>query len=256
MPIRYNSVAPIYKMKHLTNRELMELQAETLFVQNGRKQLISINEPVPHEQAPAPLLFIGTTNEGNICRFRHDLPAYLSHSLETVIKNGAGNLLADNFTLFNQVTEQLLANGYHIEQCWIGPAYHFPAATLTTDTAIAINASNADTLQKHFPYTFANLKWLQPCAAIIVEGNAVSICRTVRRSPQAAEAGADTIPTMQQRGYGAKVVAKWAWLAQRMGIRPLYSTASSNIASQKLAAKLGLLYYGFDFHLSEGNKCQ
>ena len=90
----------------------------------------------------------------------------------------------------------------------------------------------------------------QPFLAIVEEGRAVSVCRSVRITPDAHEAGVETLPDFRGKGYAKDVVAGWARLVQSMGALPLYSTSWENTASQAVAKKLHLVPYGADFHVA------
>ncbi|HRV96047.1 MAG TPA: GNAT family N-acetyltransferase, partial [Anaerolineae bacterium] len=92
---------------------------------------------------------------------------------------------------------------------------------------------------------------MQPCAAIIENDQIVSLCWSSRLSALAAEAGVETLPEFRGRGYASAVVAGWAKAVQQSGRRPLYSTSWDNVASQNVAKKLGLVFYGEDCSFSE-----
>jgi len=78
----------------------------------------------------------------------------------------------------------------------------------------------------------------------------VSVCRSVRITPAAHEAGVETLPDFRAKGYAQDVVAGWARLVRSMGAIPLYSTSWENTASQALAKKLRLVMYGADFQVA------
>ena len=95
----------------------------------------------------------------------------------------------------------------------------------------------------------AELHDWQPFLVIIEENKAVSVCRSVRITSQAHEAGVETLPGFRGKGYAADVVAEWASFVRSRGALPLYSTSWDNIASQAVARKLQLVSYGEDFHI-------
>jgi hypothetical protein len=65
----------------LSAQELMEIHVEALFTHDAHQRLRTINEP-DGNGAPAPRLFLGRTVEGNIWRFRSDVPDTLVEQLE------------------------------------------------------------------------------------------------------------------------------------------------------------------------------
>ena len=92
---------------------------------------------------------------------------------------------------------------------------------------------------------------VRSCVSAVVEnGKAVSICHSARRSVDAEEAGVNTIPSHEGKGYGTAAVACWARIVKENGRIPLYSTSWDNTASQRVARKLGLRMYGSHFHVS------
>ena len=86
--------------------------------------------------------------------------------------------------------------------------------------------------------------------AVIVDGQAAAVCASVRITDAAHEAGVETLEGYRRKGYAVAVVSTWASAVEKMGVLPLYSTAVENVASQKVAARLGLSQYGADFHIS------
>jgi len=54
---------------------------------------------------------------------------------------------------------------------------------------------------------------------------------------------------MRGRGYATAAVAVWATAVRRRGLLPLYSTSWENVASQRVAAKVGAVSYGEDWEI-------
>ena len=90
----------------------------------------------------------------------------------------------------------------------------------------------------------------QPYLAVIEDSQAVSICRSVRSSSRAHEAGVDTLTGYRRRGYATSVVAAWALAVCALNRIPLYSISWNNVASQGVARRLGLIQYGVDYHVT------
>jgi predicted GNAT family acetyltransferase len=89
-----------------------------------------------------------------------------------------------------------------------------------------------------------------PMTAVLQDGKAVSVCGSVRTTPQAHEAGVETHPDFRGHGYGARVVAAWAKAVHEMARVPLYSTSWENEPSRALPKKVGLMQYGVDLHFT------
>ena len=89
----------------------------------------------------------------------------------------------------------------------------------------------------------------EPLVALVQEGRAVSICGSVRITPEAHEAGVETSVGARGRGFAVAVVAAWARAVRELGAEPLYSTSWENTASQAVARKLGLIPYASDYWL-------
>jgi hypothetical protein len=62
----------------LSDRQLIEIQTNTLFTHDNAGRIVAVNEP---DGAAAPRFFLGRTVEGNVWRFRHDLPEHLIQQL-------------------------------------------------------------------------------------------------------------------------------------------------------------------------------
>jgi hypothetical protein len=74
--------------------------------------------------------------------------------------------------------------------------------------------SHAEMLRGGCQALIAELPAWQPFLALIEEERAVSVCRSVRITPAAHEAGVETLPAFRGRGYTPDVVAGWARVVQ------------------------------------------
>lgn len=132
----------------------------------------------------------------------------------------------------------------------MGLAYQFTEYLEPSRPLLAITETNAEMLRGGFEMLVAELPDWQPFVAIIEESRAVSVCRSVRITPEAHEAGVETLPEFRGRGYAKDVVAGWARVVRSVGAIPLYSTSWENTASQAVAKKLHLVPYGEDLHIT------
>jgi hypothetical protein len=105
-------------------------------------------------------------------------------------------------------------------------------------------------LQRYLPDWLPDVSPDSPMAASLQDGDAVSVCCSVRRTPRAHEAGVETHAGFRRRGFAPPAVGLWAEAVRAMGLLPLYSTSWKNEASRGVARKLGLAHFGSDLHLT------
>lgn len=131
-----------------------------------------------------------------------------------------------------------------------GPAYWLPERPAPAEAAL-LGPADLPRFQAHFP-DFLQRPWesrLGPVAASLVGGQAVALCTCARWTESVAEAGVHTAPAFRGQGHARAAVLRWAQEVRRLGRIPLYSTAWENVASQRLAASLGGVWYGEDWSL-------
>ena len=235
--------------EHVSNKELMKIQVEVLFTQDENGCLQRINEPTG-DVKPAPRFFFGYTNEGSICRFRHDLPDNVIAQLKEVAATEPIHINFQKIPRSHRQFEDILQSHAPIERVWVGPAYRFPEHITPPTNVVRLSCENAGLLKKDFAEMVSELNSSQPYLAIIEDSRVVSICRSVRVSSRAHEAGVDTRVGYRRRGYATSVVAVWALAVRALNLIPLYSTSWDNVASQGVARRLGLVQYGVDYHVT------
>jgi RimJ/RimL family protein N-acetyltransferase len=233
----------------LPNLEMMRLQINTLFVVNERSYLSAINDL---KQSRPPLLFLGRTTSGNMWRFRDDLPNNLIENLE--------NLLSKEPPLKSKKLnaapkkegeiKALLEEHRPIEKVWSGPAYYFSQTPRPPDDTVAITKFNKALLQGPLVPWGEDVDGGLPLFASLEGGEVAAVCGSVRVSNAVHEAGVETAPLYRRKGHAARAILAWANNVTSLGALPIYSTSWDNIASQALAKKLGLTFYGADFHIS------
>ena len=233
----------------VSDTELMEIQVEVLFTQDENGHLQCINEPIG-DKKPAPRFFFGYTNEGSICRFRHDLPDNVVAQLKAVAAAEPMLVPSEQIPKSHRQFEDILQSHAPIERVWIGPAYRFPEHITPPTNVIRLSREHAGLLKEDFAEMVSELNNPQPYLAIIEDAQVVSICQSVRLSSRAHEAGVDTLTGYRQRGYATSVVAAWALAVRALNRIPLYSTSWDNVASQGVARRLGLVQYGVDYHVT------
>ncbi|MGG4106341.1 kasugamycin N-acetyltransferase AAC(2')-IIb [Paenibacillus lautus] len=231
--------------KEPTATALMELHVQAMFTHDRDMRIRTINEPWPGEE-PAPRFFLGRTIDGSaICRFRHDVPERIAGQLKALVEdepivNEEIQTKPKHFAAY--------MNLLHTEHYTSGPCYRIPDKTTPAKQTVWITRENMN------EYSLTGFEWLiteidygQPCVALVHENRLVSVCRSVRITEGAHEAGLETLEEFRGRGYAAAVVAGWAIEVRKVGELPLYSTLWENNASRRVASKLALSYYGVNF---------
>ena len=234
----------------LTDLELMNIHISALFTHNIESRLLFVNEP-GGTVIPAPRLFLGRTRAGNVWRFHADLPEKLCEELTALgadeppmkAESGEPPRHLDRYV-------QLLESDAPVQKMSGGPAYRFTKYEMPSKPLSAVTENDAEILQGGCEEFVAELSTWQPFVALVEETRAVSVCRSVRITPEAHEAGVETLPDFRGKGYAKDVVAEWARLVRASGNVPLYSTSWENFASQAVARKLELKCYGADLQIT------
>lgn len=234
--------------RQLTDPELLAAQVRTLFTHDARGRLLGANEP--WGSGPAPRLFIGRTRAGNLWRLRADLPGGLVAELEALCAHEPVSAELRDPPRHHEAYLRLLEAHAPVGAVEAGPAYRFAQYPEPSRPLLPVTDANAELLRGGFEDFIPELPTAQPFLAVIEGGRAVSVCRSVRITREAHEAGVETLPDARRRGYAAAAVAGWARAVRALGAVPLYSTSWENVASQAVAATLRLVAFGADFHIA------
>lgn len=234
----------------LTDSELMNIHVRALYTHDANTRLLFVNEP-DNKTIRAARLFLGRTRDGNVWRFGADLSDKLCEQLTS--------LCADE----PPVSDELKIPPHHLESYLRllephttgqnvsnGLAYQFAEYEMPSASVVAVTEKNSEVLQGEFEKLIEELPAWQPFVALVKGNRAVSVCRSARITPQAHEAGVETLPEFRGNGYAKTVVLEWARLVRKTGAIPLYSTSWENAASQAVARKLGLKCYGVTFEVA------
>jgi len=229
----------------LNNLELMNIHLETLFRHDQDSSLIGIND---WRGGEAPRMFLGRTEQGSVCRFRSDLPKVTCRELAELCHKEP--YVLDSAPVYLEAYREILAGLSPVNAIWNGPAYCFLKSPGSPANTIRIGLANGSLLENGLVDWAPDIPYQQPMVAIIEDGLAIAICASVRIGRNAHEAGVEVLEPYRNRGYANAVVSAWAQAVYEQGALPMYSTSAENIASQNLAAKLGLGRYGSDFHIT------
>lgn len=228
--------------------QLLALQITTLFLVDSQQRLQSINEPDP---PPAPRFFLGRTSEGNLWRFRADLPREAIERLDTLCRAEPLRSPQPSPPEHYDEIRAVLGSYAPIAGEYRGPAYLLPPIAQAPPQVARLSPAQAHLVHHTFPWLVG---WLAnpangPVAAVLEQGSAVSVCFCSRITPQSAEAGIETLEAYRGKGYASAAVAGWAAAVQQTGRLALYSTSWGNHASQAVAKRAGALLYGEDWSI-------
>lgn len=234
----------------LSDLELMEIHVRALFTHNSESRLLFVNEP-DGASMPAPRLFLGRTRAGNVWRFHADLPQRLVEELDALCADEPpSDVEFEEPPRHLKTLVRLLEEYAPVQDVSRGPAYQFVGDEMSSKPLLAVTEDNAEVLQGGFEKLIEELPAWQPFVVLVEDNRAVSVCRSVRVTAEAHEAGVETLPDFRGRGYAREVTVGWVRLVRAAGAVPLYSTSWENVASQAVARKLGLKCYGDDFQIA------
>lgn len=223
----------------------MLMHVLALYVHDDQSRLISIND---WKGGLVPRFFLGRTDQGNIWRFRSDLPNEICEEITTLCKTEPYRLSGP--PIHEDEYRRVLSRNGPVDNFWAGPAYRFSQTPAVANTTTAIKAHNSFLLEHGLKDWIPDIPHQQPMSAMIVDDKAIAICASVRITDAAHEAGVETLVSHQKQGFAVSVVSAWACAVQELGALPLYSTSNGNMASQSVAARLGLSKFGADFHIT------
>ena len=226
-------------------RELMQRHIDALYSRDSHGDLVRVNEP---DGVPAPRFSFGTTVEGAVWRFRHDVDRTTRRQLEAALEHL--ERYAEAAPIDAAPYQAILARVAPVQRTWGGPAFSFPEALPSNPGTVLVTEANEALLRLHLAAWIPDVRTGQPLVAMVVDGHAVAVCGSVRQTSSAHEAGVETIPAHRRRGYATQVVAEWARAVRALGVEPLYSTSWENAESRATARTLGLLCFGSDVHIT------
>lgn len=223
---------------------LLEARIGALYRTDGDGRLLGTNE---WDSRPAPRFHLMRTAARPILRGRAGLPADLLQRLQALSLREPADQAITRLPAEHDRYMTVLAEHAPVEKIWAGPAYVLPPATPDLDV-VNIDEGARERLAGRFDDWLEDVPHRRPFVAVIAEGAAAAICASVRISPTVHCAGVETHPDFRRRGYALAAVAGWAQAVRACGATPFYSTSWDNLASQRVARRLGGQLVGVDFH--------
>ena len=227
--------------------QLLRWHERALYTHDADGRLLRMNEP--NGTRAAPRFYLGRCIHGIVSTFRHDLPVALIRSLSELTADETRDDGTAEEPRHKEAYVRLLAAHAPIGEVWSGPAYVFGPTRESAQDVVDVSISNVAVLRGGFDAWLGDVSDWQPFVAVLSGGRAVSVCQSVRITPQAHEAGVETLAAFRERGYAAHVVTAWAQRVRERGATPMYSTSWTNLASRALARHLGLVQFAVDFHV-------
>ena len=196
----------------------------------------------------SPRLFLGQTRDGNVRRFRYDLPHEVIRELEDVIdKEPIVTDLSRGLTYFEKY-KRILGKHEPVQQVSMGLGYRYPEKLQRFPDVVRVNQDHVHMAAETFLWLLEEFNGCLPCVAVVDDGRFVSLCHSPYISPKAHIAGVETLEGYRLRGYATAVVVEWGAAVRELGRIPIYSTGLDNLASQGVARKAGLILYNADHH--------
>lgn len=208
-----------------------DINLETLYILDADRRIVSTREPYP---SPGPQFTLIRGKENCTWAVHTDVPADIARELDRLVPEEPP-VDDPRIPPVNAEHYAALLDG----RPGSGPMFIFPAHLPPSRDAVPI--TDLSTLNAHFTGWVADeIEERSPIMAVMDDGGAVSICFCARRSEAAAEAGVETAEAFRGRGLAGRVIAAWADVIRTGGRLPIYSTSWDNLASIKVARKLGL----------------
>lgn len=222
---------------------LMELHADVLFAYDERGRMTWTNDP---SRRPAPRVFLGGASTGYVARFGASLADSSARRLNDTITHWPPAGDAAIPAGLRAAIRESLAVDAPVASEGGGPVYRFPPSIASHGAAVEITSDTIALLRKTFPWLYDDFGSWRPCFAVVVDGEARSVCFTSRRGVAAMEAGVFTLAGYRGRRLASTATAAWGASIQAMGHVPIYSTDWANLASQIVARRAGLIMFGAD----------
>jgi hypothetical protein len=230
--------------------ELLEVQAATRFALDAAGRIL-------HEQAPdlgpAPRLWFAGSAEGNALRLRADVPDGVARAAMRLVADEPPHAGRDRVPACLDALAGLLGG-----EPAAGLTYVFREAPpqRSQDELVSSGTPNGERLLRQgLPPAFAGLGFreedeLWPPWCVALDGDSpVAIAFSARLSPLGAEAGVFTVPGARGRGFAVAATEGWAGSPALRGRARFYSTSADNLASQRVAERLGLALVGPSFEI-------
>ena len=234
--------------------ELLEASLATMFGLSEDGRIAFENEP---GQPVGPRLFLTGCREGNRVLLRHDVGDETARAIAALVARAAPWFDPQTDADCLEDILGLLARETPVESVSRSLVYRLPHGLPVDPDVRIISGDTAEGLrwlaqlsETGMPRHLLQAGFLGPGDfwepwVVALEGEDIAaMAFAARIGPRAAETGVYTFPGYRGRGLAAAVTAAWSSLPE-LADRPLfYSTQTTNLSSQRVAARLGLALFG------------
>jgi len=237
--------------------ELLRIEMDTLWIRDDEGRLVRAGGLAG---APAPHLVIAcAAGGGHLLAVGERVPARLAEEMKSLVARS--ELPRDPATRPPVLShcQELLADSLGPIEVTSGPSYVAESMSPFGWTVEIRTAREPGAEPLPLPPDVAGWteeEWrmltqgaLGPWAVALAAGQIVSICFCARLTGEAAEAGVWTHPEFRGRQYAPAVTYAWAQQMLTSARHAFYSTSAENLASQRVAARLGLRRIGWTWRI-------
>lgn len=195
----------------------------------------------------APQVHIVRTDGDVVCRCHRDMPDATAARVQALVAAPRGRPAAWAEEYAHYLS--LVRTAATVTSLRAGPLFSFPEELPEPSECSTIDTRNLGLLKGSFEEWVEDAENGSLMAAALADGRAVSVCATVRSSKTVHCAGVETAADYRGRGFAERAVAAWAKLVRASGAEPFYATTFDNLASQKVAWRMGLRLVGSEFSI-------
>jgi hypothetical protein len=243
-----------------SDAELLEIHFRTGFVFERSGRISTTNDP---DRSPAPRFALFGCASGNAYGVRADVTDGVAAQLmgcaalepPFVDQAGASRHLDRYIEL---LSPDALVSTLRLGVTYVLPsdiAYPHDVRVICSDS-VEGQGLRATLAAQGVPAGLAEMGFVDvsefwdPWCVALHEGEVASVAFAARLSETGAGLGLATWPCLRGRGYAAAATAGWTRISALRSRALFYSTAHTNISSQRVVARLGLRFLGASVELS------
>jgi hypothetical protein len=239
---------------------LLATQLRTLFILTSTGRIDCENDP---DRSPGPRLWLAGCALANVAAVRSDVADEVAAEITGLAATEPAFTAVDTPPRYLDRYVDLLSRDAPVPQKTSGSIYELPHRMRFKSAVELIDGESQEgqRLEGHLsdhgmPYGLRELGFRsasdlwRPWCIVRVHDELVSVAFAARLSEIGAELGVATVKASRGRGYAAAAVAGWSRLSTLQSRKLFYSTEASNIASQRVIARLGLRHLGATLRLT------